>query len=80
MAFADLGIRVNAVAPGWIDTRLASGAIHNPDRAPGILARIPAKRWGTADEVAEVVGFLSTAPSRYVTGALVPVDGGFHIG
>ena len=80
MAFAELGIRVNAVAPGWIDTRLASGAIHNPDRAPGILARIPAKRWGKAEEVADVVGFLSSSSSRYVTGALIPVDGGFHIG
>lgn len=80
MAFAELGIRVNAVAPGWIDTRLASGAIHNPERAPGILARIPLKRWGQPEEVAEVVGFLTSPAARYVTGALIPVDGGFHIG
>jgi NAD(P)-dependent dehydrogenase (short-subunit alcohol dehydrogenase family) len=80
VAFADLGIRVNAVAPGWVDTRLASGAIHNPERAPGIMARIPARRWGQPDDVADVVGFLASPAARYVNGALIPVDGGYHIG
>lgn len=77
VAFASEGIRVNAVAPGWIDTRLAAGAISSPERSAPIMARIPLARWGTPGDVADVVAFLHSHGARYMTGAIVPVDGGY---
>jgi NAD(P)-dependent dehydrogenase (short-subunit alcohol dehydrogenase family) len=79
VAFAAEGIRVNAVAPGWIDTRLAAGAIRNPERSVAIMARIPLARWGTPADVADVVAFLVSDQARYVTGAVLAVDGGYGI-
>ena len=77
VGFAAEGIRVNAVAPGWIDTRLAAGAISNPERSAAIMARIPLARWGTPADVADVVAFLHSTDARYITGAILPVDGGY---
>lgn len=79
VAFAPHGVRVNAVAPGWIDTRLAAGAIHNPERSVAIMARIPLGRWGRPEDVARVVRFLFSEDADYVTGVVLPVDGGFGI-
>jgi NAD(P)-dependent dehydrogenase (short-subunit alcohol dehydrogenase family) len=79
VAFAAEGIRVNAVAPGWIDTRLAAGAIGNPERSTAIMARIPLSRWGTPADVADVVAFLLSDKARYFTGAVLAVDGGYGI-
>jgi len=77
VAWAESGIRVNAVAPGWIDTRISAKAIHNEARAPGIMERLPMKRWGQPDDVARVICFLLSAEADYVAGSLFTVDGGY---
>jgi NAD(P)-dependent dehydrogenase (short-subunit alcohol dehydrogenase family) len=72
---ATQGVRVNAVAPGMIDTDIhASAGI--PERIGRIVPNIPLRRMGTAEEVAEVVLFLLSPASAYVTGAVLPVGGG----
>jgi len=79
VAFAPQGVRVNAVAPGWIETRLSERARTDPARSSAITQRIPLGRWGSAREVGDVVAFLLSDEARYVTGAIVPVDGGYCI-
>lgn len=79
IAWAPDGIRVNAIAPGWIDTDMARPALQDPVRAAPILARTPMDRWGTPEDVANVVTFLVSDAARFVTGTVMPVDGGYLI-
>ena len=74
--WAPNGIRVNAVAPWYITTPLASPVLNNPEKREGILKRTPMNRIGDAHEVASVVSFLSMPASGYVTGQTIAVDGG----
>ena len=79
IAFADDGIRVNAVAPGWIATPLTQALQDDPQRAAPILARTPMKRWGIPADIAGPVMFLASPQAQFVTGVILPVDGGYLI-
>lgn len=79
IAYAADGIRVNAVAPGWIATPLTQALQDDPARAAPILARTPLGRWGTPDDIAGPVLFLAGDAARFVTGVVLPVDGGYLI-
>ena len=78
--FGPLGIRVNAVAPGVIRTAMTESYFEDPARAAALAAEYPLGRVGEPEDVAEVVLFLASDAARYVTGAVVPVDGGFTTG
>ncbi len=75
--WADDGIRVNAVAPGWIETEMTQGLRDATERSEAILGRTPMKRWGKAEEVANVVKWLLSDDASFVTGSIYPVDGGY---
>ncbi|HEY9572271.1 MAG TPA: SDR family oxidoreductase [Pusillimonas sp.] len=79
LAYAEDGIRVNAVAPGWIATPLTRALQEDPVRSGPILARTPLGRWGKPEDVAEGVAFLCTPASAFMTGVILPVDGGYLI-
>lgn len=77
VAWGASGIRVNAVAPGWVETRISEGARADAARRARIDARIPIGRWAATVEIARVVAFLLSEDASYVHGAIVPVDGGY---
>ena len=77
VAWAGDGIRVNAVAPGWIATPLTRALQNDALRSDQLLARTPLGRWGDAREVAGPVLFLSSEAASFMTGAIVTVDGGY---
>lgn len=74
-----LGVRVNTVAPGYIETPMTAELLGQPDVRAQKLARIPLQRFADGDDVADVVVFLVSDAARYVTGVVLPVDGGFSI-
>jgi NAD(P)-dependent dehydrogenase (short-subunit alcohol dehydrogenase family) len=79
IAYASEGIRVNAVAPGWVDTPLTKALRADPARDAAILARTPLGRWAVPGDIAGAVVFLCSPAARYVTGAVLPVDGGYLV-
>ncbi|MGH3241094.1 MAG: SDR family oxidoreductase, partial [Spirillospora sp.] len=70
-------VRVNAVAPGFVITPLARGLLDDPPAAQAVRARIPAGRYGQPREIAAAVAFLCSPAASYITGAILPVDGGY---
>ncbi len=76
-AYAPDGIRVNAVAPGWVITNLSKGARDDAVRNAGIMSRTPMGRWAAPEEIADPMLFLCSEAARYVTGTLLTVDGGY---
>ena len=77
LSLADKGVRVNAVAPGTIATELAAKAVLTSDEAKAkVMSRTPMKRLGSPDEVADVVAWLASDASSYVTADIVTIDGG----
>ncbi|PTX56316.1 2-deoxy-D-gluconate 3-dehydrogenase [Litoreibacter ponti] len=75
--WAARGIGVNAIAPGYIETNNTEALRADPERNKAILDRIPAGRWGQADDIAETAVFLSAPASKYIHGAVLNVDGGW---
>lgn len=73
------GIRVNAVAPWYIDTPLAGQVLSDPDYLAEVLSRTPLKRIGRPEEVAATIAFLCMPAAGYITGQILPVDGGFSV-
>ena len=76
--FGSRGITANVVAPGFVDTELT--AVLSEARRAEILSQVPLRRYATADEIAGVVRFLASDEAAYITGAVIPVDGGLGMG
>ncbi len=76
-AWANDGVRVNAIAPGWVETNMTAPAQSNPAFDAQIVARTPMRRWAKPAEMAGAVLFLCSDAAGFITGVTVPVDGGF---
>lgn len=77
--WASKGINVNAIAPGYMATEMNTKLIEDPFRSKEILDRIPAKRWGTPEDMKGTAVFLASAASDYLNGAIIPVDGAYLV-
>ena len=79
IAWAADGIRVNAIAPGWIETPLTEPLTSDPTRRRAIIERTPLARWGRPEDVSGAALFLCSPAAAFITGVILPVDGGYSI-
>jgi NAD(P)-dependent dehydrogenase (short-subunit alcohol dehydrogenase family) len=79
IAWGREGVRVNAVAPGWIETPMTRGLNSDEGYAARVLHRTPMGRWGKPEEIAAVIAFLVSPAASFVNGAIMPVDGGYMV-
>ncbi|MBW8730795.1 MAG: SDR family oxidoreductase [Terrabacter sp.] len=75
--WAGRGVTVNGIAPGYIATDNTQALQDDPERSRAILDRIPAGRWGSAEDIGGAAVFLASDAARYISGAILPVDGGW---
>ncbi|MCI0157690.1 SDR family oxidoreductase [Leifsonia shinshuensis] len=75
--WASSGVTVNGIAPGYIATDNTEALRDDPERSRAILERIPAGRWGSAEDIGGAAVFLASDAARYISGAVLPVDGGW---
>lgn len=78
--FATQGVTVNAIGPGFIETEMTEAVKKMPDFYNGLIARIPMKRFGKAEEIAATVVYLASEEASYTTGATLYIDGGWTAG
>jgi NAD(P)-dependent dehydrogenase (short-subunit alcohol dehydrogenase family) len=76
---ARYGIRANAVVPGWIEVERTAEHYARPDFQARVLRRIPARRWGNADDVGRTAVYLASPASSYLTGTSIVIDGGYTV-
>ena len=74
---APSGITVNVVAPGWFESPMADGWVHNPDLSAAITGHTAQARWGTSTDLAGAYQFLASDASAFITGSVLNVDGGY---
>lgn len=79
IAYAPDHIRVNAIAPGWVATPLTQALRDDAQRSAAILARTPLARWAQPDDIAGAAVFLCSPAARFITGIVMPVDGGYMV-
>lgn len=79
IAWAGDGIRVNAIAPGFIVTEQSARSRENPDHLARVTARTPLGRWGQPEDISGAALFLASPLAAFITGAVIPVDGGYSV-
>lgn len=79
LAYVEDGIRVNAIAPGWIETEISRPGREDPAFNARLMQRLPEKRWAQPDELAGTAIFLASPASALINGVTIPVDGGYSI-
>jgi NAD(P)-dependent dehydrogenase (short-subunit alcohol dehydrogenase family) len=77
VAYAEDGIRVNAIAPGWIRTEISRGGREDPSFNEAVMQRLPTKRWSDPEELAGTAVFLASPAAKLINGVTIPVDGGY---
>ena len=79
IAWAPQGIRVNAIAPGWIQTDLTAPLVADSERSRQLVERTPMGRWGQPDDIGGAAVFLCSPWANFITGVVLPVDGGYSV-